>query len=419
MGYTDAPNSARFGGRCHGTVESTGGDHRQWAQEAFTSLVGPDGRLTCERILGRPFAAWFRSLIVDMVAQGELPPSKSIRTSRIVALLAKKAASSQCGCLSFDEFDTCTRVVTSPSPGCALEEELTWILLSSNGESQLQCEHAVEAARALWTSIGVSCSDEDAQQVIVAANEEDNGLLTAQRYHDWFQSCCQSRPRARGSARPPSKASAPGPGGAASSSSTPRARPSYFRGSCHRDQLLRSAEVSAFSLFKYAGDRPLDLSESVRCPAPTHPSHRERPGRSSRAGAADGDAAAAGSASLRQPAARKAAPLDWEAQEEWWNQKANRLLPYMRVKASYRRHDGAKAEAVGTLLTGWGIPNKANAIPHSQPPEGARCREASPQTVLPGLTEAAKRKDTERFVVVLINGVERLVPRKWVSPVEN
>jgi len=380
-------------------------EHRQWAEDAFSVLVGPDGRLTQERLAGRPFASWFRALITDMTVHGILPPTKVVRTSRIVALLCSKASMNPNGCLSLDEFDACTRVITSPSAGCRLEEELTWCLLNVDGRPRIVSAEAVGQVKVLWASVGITCSIEEAQELVEASCTEDNGFLTADRYHDWFESCCEPR-RIETSAR----ASARG----TSARGWAQHEQSFLsRSRCvhPHDHMLRSSEVGMMSLFRYEGDKPLDPSSHVRKPLPAKTTARKRPGSQGRTDRERG-ASTPEPVWTPRPKLPKPKPISWEDQERWWDQRSKRLMPYMRVKASYIRHDGKKVSTTGTLLTGWGVPNKGATIPHSQPPESTLNHRK-----FTGLVETRKRLHNDKYVLVLVDGCERLIPRASVEPI--
>lgn len=385
-------------------------EHREWAEDAFSVLVGPDGRLTQKCLAGQPFASWFRALITDMTVHGSLAPAKVLRTSRIVGLLRTKASMNQNGCLSLDEFDACTRVIASPSAGCRLEEELTWCLLNVDGRPRIVSAEAVGQVRALWAAAGVTCSTEGAQEVLDASSAEDNGCLTAARYHEWFESCCE--PRRMETSAP---ASARGASARASAQQGQSSFLSRSRCAHPRDHMLRSSEAGAMSLFRYEGDKPPDWSLLVRRPIPAKTTPRKRPGSEGRSDRERGVSTPEPEWTPR-PRPRKPKPITWEDQERWWNQKSKRLKPYMRVKVSYMRPDGKKVSTTGTLLSGWGVPNKVTTIPHSQPPE-SMAKHRKPRTVLPGLVEARRPPDADRHVVVLCDGSERLLPRASVEPI--
>mmetsp|Transcript_75642 Transcript_75642/g.146203 ORF Transcript_75642/g.146203 Transcript_75642/m.146203 type:complete len:389 (-) Transcript_75642:141-1307(-) len=381
--------------------------HRLWATDAFALLVGADGCLTQERLSARPVASWFRALITDMVVHGTLPPTKALRTSRIIALLCSKASMNQNGCFSLDEFDACTRVITSPSEGCRLEEELVWCLLNVDGRPRIVCAEAVGEIRALWASMGITCSDEGAQKVVDASVVEDHGTLTAERYREWFESC--SKPIRMETSAPASIRGTSARGWAQHEHSF------LSRSRCAhpRDHMLRSAEVEMMSLFRYDGDQALDLSSHVRQPLPAKTTARKRPGSGGRAQKEMAPSTVEPEWTPR-PRLPKPKPISWEEQQRWWDQKSKRLIPYMRVKASYSRPDGKKVSTTGVLLSGWGVPNEATKIPHSQPPESMLMQRKA-KIVHPGLTQAQRRQD--RRVLVLVDGSERLLPRSAVEPI--
>lgn len=97
--------------------------------------------------------------------------------------------------------------------------------------------------------------------------------------------------------------------------------------------------------------------------------------------------------------------VDWERQDEWHTRMQKRFTPYMKVKTSYVRPDGTKAEAIGTLLKGWGTKNKFAKIPYSHRSKAKDNEEPS-----------SSDDESQDTVVVQIHGVERYVPRDWVTP---
>jgi len=394
-------------------------EHGKWAAEAYRSLCGEDEQLTVSRIRDRPMASWVRSLLFDTTVRGHVPPSRMIRTTRVVALLSAQAAWKSDGQLSLDQFDACTRVLVEPSRDSVPEEELSWTLVDAKREGRVRMKDAADQVRALWTAMCIPFNEEAALEVAAEVERKDGGWLTAARYRAWFRECWRNRTRGTGRVHLT-------PREAASGGQTPWNENGPMRSARSCDQVLRSIETGQRSIFGYCGDRLLDLSEPVRDLEPSHNSGRKRPGRAGREdlfGNSSGSTAPAvdngsGSAAQRLPSVekKKAIAIDWEAQEEWWTRKQDRLWPYMRVKASYLKYDGEKAEAVGTLLTGWGVRNQASKVPHSMPPKGVRRSQAPTAEQPPGLADMVKARDEENFVVVLINDIERLVPREWVKP---
>jgi len=401
----------------------------------------------------RPFAAWLRAFLSDMVRTGKLPPSRSVRTSRLVDLLAAKARCNVSGFLIHAEFDAFTRVIMNPSERVAdLELEIVWAMFDLEHRGLLSVE-VFDPLRRLLAMVGVTCSDEAAQHVKEQIREENDGMLTPDLYYEWLLESKQRKSR-----RAMPKKSAENP---------PKEHPRmvFSVRTSPQDQILRSTQLNEFSLFRL----PLGKVEPVRSLSPTYPSVAKQP-----PGLAVKDVDLSPPATVRLPPVHK--NIDWEAQDEWWTRRDNRLRPFMRVKTSYIRPDGTKGEAVGTLLNGWGTANKSSVIPHSRPPESARRREeegmttamaqdcepvptaessklpqaASPakqrgddadgvsprkptsagSTVAttvggstderrpwePWVKEVNKWKDVENNVVVLVHGVEKLVPRDWVVP---
>lgn len=395
----------------------------QWVREAFQDLCGQGLKLTYDHLTGRMLASWFRDLVADTVLCGALLPTKVLRTSRIIALLSAKAGWNDGRCLSFGEFDSFVRVIMFPSPDLALEAQLTWALVDSGGDGKLRWDDAVGIVRDLWSSVGVPCQEEDADQVSIAAKSEDGGWLTPDRYKLWFETCQQGQTRSlvRSRRTPREVASA----AAATATFTDPLRPvEYIRCVRSRDQVLRSTETCTLSLSsRYDGDRALNCSEVVRSLTPSRPSCAKRR-----------TDAAIESISVEMPEALQSiksttAPGGWqrsalvriktEDQDAWWVRNHERLQPYMRVKVSHRKADGSKAESIGTLLSGWGIPNKTCVLPHCGSPKSPRrkqVQETQQAGMLPALRDAEKFQDIEQFVTVEINGAEKLVPRECVKP---
>lgn len=363
--------------------------HREWANEAFESLGDKSGKLTTARLRSRQFSSWMRAFLADMLAGGELPPMKRTQTARIVALLAAKAESNEGGCLTANEFDAFTRVVMRPPAG-KLEASIVWNLFDTERRGEIPAE-VVGCLASLCA--GVLCGSGATENLPVVGGEP----LLIEDYRAWLAAMPPPAPR---SARGPPCDRPPPP--------RPMSFPSRMRAT---DQTLRSAEIEELSLFKPTGrDHPLDLSEAVRCLAPSHRTERKRPGR---LGTAETAVEELAPRTPRLPSVTRK-PIDFDAQEQWYERREARLLPFMKVNASYIKATGEKVNAVGTLMTGWGCSNVGSTVPHSRPPDGVRSARAPPPAHT--LKQAARWKDVENFVVVQIHGTERLIPRKWVSP---
>merc|ERR1719163_1056593 len=97
-----------------------------------------------------------------------------------------------------------------------------------------------------------------------------------------------------------------------------------------------------------------------RCLTPTRPSKPKLPGKALRmakdAAETVVEVTPRPETTPRLPAVRKR--INWEKQDEWWSRRDNRLRPYMKVRVSYLKPDGSKAEGEGVLLSGWGVANK-------------------------------------------------------------
>lgn len=363
--------------------------HRGWANEAFESLGDKSGKLTIARLRSRQFGSWIRTFLADMLAGGELPPMKRMQTSRIVSLLIAKAEVNDGSCLTVDEFDAFTRVIVGPPAG-SLEASIVWALFDTGENGEIQPELIGRLASVCAGLLGGGSATENLPTT-------EGEALKPEAYRAWLAAMPPPAPR---SARGPPSGRPPPP--------RPMSFPSRIRAT---DQTLRSAEAEELSLFKPSGrDQPLDLSEVVRSLAPSHRTQRKRPGR---LGTAEAPAEEATPRTPRLPPVTRK-PIDFEAQEEWNERREARLLPFMKVKASYIAPGGAKIDAVGTLITGWGCSNVSSTVPHSKPPDSVRSARAPPPAHT--LKQAARWKDVDNFVVVQIHGIERLVPRAWVSP---
>lgn len=395
-----------------------------WSRDAFTSLGGLDGRLPLKQIKAREFNAWFRALVTDMLARGHLPPSKVVRTTRLVALLVARAAGHGQGSLPYEEFHNFTTVIMDPSPGTTLEEELVWSLIDLNRAGFVYPpEDKLAEVRELWVPLGLQCTEEQIQQVLVESEEEDDGTLTAQRYHDLYQEAQplvvpppQRAPTADRLLRPPfrlrEKREIPGEEG------KPPVAMQFGRPQRIQDCYKRSAEIGALSLH-YEPSKP-ERPPPVRRRKLLWIKPQESV--ETCAGADSAPLDAPESCSSSSLAARSILPplstsgrggIDWQQQEDAWNQRAGRLYPFMKVNATYKRADGKTATAVGTLLSGWAVKQKLEQ-PHSARPEGVRGW--LPPAVPPHMSEAAKMNDTANYVVVQVHGVERLIPRANVTP---
>lgn len=392
---------------------STGLDlHGQWTRAAFDSLCGSEHDLSASRIRSRAFTGWMRAFISDMVMQGQLSPMKVVPTARIIHILTAKVKSHKRGRLTAEEFDSCTRAIVHPSLESSFEASFVWSLFDTSRAGQISRQTFAQLAD-LWSDLGLE---------YVTSEIAELDIVTVDQYHAWIRSC---QPDGNTVALPPRAATAP----SGERRLAPPSRMMSARPSMPQDHVLRSSEVATTSF--------LDVTPRVglaRTLTPSWCSKVKRP----RGKQDDSEM----SPNLEDAKSLPATPrlpnvkrIDWKSQQELWSRRDHRLIPYMRVKTEYRKPDGSKGEAFGTLLTGWGVPNKATRIPHSVAPEGARlgdarrARERDLQDLLsdrgdpsvqqlsePWSEEVARWRDIEHHVVVRIDGIERLVPRENVTP---
>mmetsp|Transcript_53118 Transcript_53118/g.150358 ORF Transcript_53118/g.150358 Transcript_53118/m.150358 type:complete len:476 (+) Transcript_53118:92-1519(+) len=399
---------------------------KRWATAAFAEFCGPEavaaGRVSIARLRHRAAERWFREVLRVAAVRRQRQALRPLRTSHVVAIFCAKATRHEDACLSCDEF---TAGAVSLVKGGS-DEELVWALLDVLGEGRVRAEGGIEGVAALWSAVGIPCLESDIQSMRAAAEAEDDGWLTLERFRGWSRQGFD-RPRSSQWSRmtPRQQRLSEEAAFCGTVASFGRTDMASGPGARIADARLRSAEAGGTVLFKNTGDRLWDLSEIVRVPEPARPLSRKLPGAAGRAAAAGGDAAA-----LRlQDADEGARPntvmalppkpsIGWEAFAELEARRQARFRPFMQVKASYVKHGGGKAECIGTLLTGWGVPNRASSVPHALPPEGVR--RAGTQTYRSpapvGLREREKWRDEEHFVGVQIHGRDRLIPRAWVTP---
>lgn len=389
--------------------------------------------MSATAIKRRPFFSWLRAYITDMVKIGTLPPSKAPRTARVVHMLLAKARRNFDGNLTARDFEACTRVIAEPSIYMLdLEAEIAWSLFDQSRMGTIGEQDSVEL-RSLLAELGCEIG-------------EDTPLQTFDEYLTWNSSSgSQMRSTKTSRLQTPASRAATAP-----SEDGRRGRMIFTKELAAADQSLRSRECCDLSLLAHM------KQQLPRTLTPSRLGKVKRPGKSLRM--SEEEALAESRQQMtpwpattpRLAPVRK--PLDWEAQNDNWLRRENRLRPFMQVKAKYVRNDGTKAEGSGVLLSGWGISNKAASIPHASPPEGARlgdARKALEET--PGALvssplsssgrpasgissedasptwpnqlsgklwaeEVRRWKDTENHVIVMINGAEKLVPRERVTP---
>lgn len=402
--------------------------HAQWASEAFTSLVGSSGQLSIARLRRRSFSVWLRNFVNAMVLQGRSPPCKAMRTSHLAALLIAKARVNKDGCLSEGEFCAATRVLSSPSPSESLDAEVVWALFDVSRLGEVEATYFSDVV-AVWEMAGRTCSDDDARRV-KDDSKENGDKFTAEQYVAWL-TCLKVGRRpigvktetvhsesdtTEGSPAAPQFCRSRCKQEGASVAAIDHGRMRFAPQKCVRDQALRSFEANQMSLHEPFRDRPFDLSETIRELAPTHKKVRALPGARGRTQSSKHEVEEPKEPCKRTP---RLPPLEhkleWQEEEAIRNQLEARLRPLMRVRATYVKPDGSSAEAVGTLLSGWGLPNTRCEIPHSSPPEAAKPRPGR----LPELAHAPADlfNDSNGLLVVLINGVERTLPRSSVTAV--
>jgi len=378
---------------------------RLWILEAFNRLCG--GETLCpKRLRGFTFRSWLRAFLMDMRLRGNLPLQKAVSTSCLVALLAARAETGPTGALTSDEFIAMASVIMRPSAACALEGEVTWALLDTARAGEINAE-LLREAQSLWATCGVVCTSEDIERCIAAAIAED-GVLTAERYHELFTTCCgEKRPRRH------------------------RPCPSSSRGSCGKqiraawqvadnpsqtkDSIQKSREVAGLSIFS-DGIRMFPLAQHRDLQA-TYATQVSR---------VLGQPQAQGGATLRNTAnddakrqpglqlpkvvpAKQNDGVDWVWQEEVLAQREARLQPYQRVNVEYVTPNGTKVKSVGTLMNGWGLPNQMVDVPHSRPPS-QRSADRS---------KFHEPDNARNCVVVSVHGVDKVVPRGNVTPLDN
>lgn len=342
--------------------------------------------------------------------------------------------------ISFEDFDSCTRALSRPTSSSSTsasariastmtsttastmaepEEELCWALLDTQGEGGVQIRSAAPLLRAMWSAIGVPDSGKVVEELI-AATERDGGWLTAETYRSSLRAACSNGRAA--TARPTPREVALGLRPYGTVTDWDRSGQSGRHTARARDCILRSRELAGLSMYQYSGGR---ANIDARILEPSLSTHRKRPGKLGRVDVAAGRPRGPQAMTTRLPTMSgkaKKKNIDWEAQEQWWGKKKNRMVPYMPVKVSYVDKHGKQVDDMGTLLSGWGQTNLAFDVPHSKPPQSARLgerrKQKEPEPAIPvGLEDWVKVRDEEHFVVVLVHGVERLVPRKWVSAV--
>jgi len=406
-------------------VEASQDAHGRWSLGAFHSLCGPGHIMQAASLRRPPFGKWLRAFMSDMVMTSQMPLTKVVRSARIIDILFAKALCNFGTLLTAPEFDAFTRVISDPAPDADLEAQIVWSLFDHRCSGEIGEEDSLKL-RALWAKLG-------------REGGEDASFTTLDEYHIWYYSCLPEMRSIMCPSLPPRSLTAPSTSSDAErlESLSRNLGPQRMRFTTQmrpQDHVLRSVEAAEFSL-QEGFSSSSGQTFGIRCMTPSRTSKPKRP--QGRPVIAMEEGAQAAKKSALPPMANK--PLDWEAQNEWWNRKDNRFKPFMEVTASYLRPDGTKVEGTGVLLNGWGIPNKGAGIPHSKGREGARLRDsckdhsisdsshqpsarAAQDSALATFSsekwteEVRKWKDTENNIVVLVHGFERLVPRDWVKP---
>lgn len=168
--------------------------HEGWAAAAFESFGASKQCLGINRIQGRAFGIWFRAFITDMVVVGQMNPVKRVSTKCLIDLLLAKAELNDNNCLSLQEFQACTRVVSHPSPGSTLEAEFVWSLFDLQRSGEIALDKFL-IVRNTWAAVGMTCSDEDFDAAYMKAEEEGTGSLSAEMYHNWLTTRCSRAPK--------------------------------------------------------------------------------------------------------------------------------------------------------------------------------------------------------------------------------
>eukprot|EP00928_Gymnodinium_smaydae_P043865 TRINITY_DN29314_c0_g1_i1.p1 TRINITY_DN29314_c0_g1~~TRINITY_DN29314_c0_g1_i1.p1 ORF type:complete len:453 (-),score=35.27 TRINITY_DN29314_c0_g1_i1:46-1404(-) len=417
-----------------------------WVQDLLNSLFGPDSQLTPEVLRSRRLANWLRCFVADLASRRTRCISSPMRTRSIVTLLAAKAEMNQSGVLSLQEFRACAEALGRPSL-VSIEEEVVWSIFDTEGSGKLDAEQFADVRR-VWAALGISSESAEALVESGTAAVGDSGSVTRDHYNAW---CRTFVPLASGGSLKVRSLADGLITMPVSRESRPRSSLSVGCGLRPHDHLLRSQETGLLTLGRRpwassespSGDPPPDLSGPVRCLHPSAPRSRKLPGAAGRAlhgtSAANssacssqhgsGWATATSLTAPRTPGAqstprshRQYPAVDPDAQSESWAWRQARLRPYMKVKAEYKRPDGTTVQAMGELHTGWGVPMEDDAsVPHSRPPPGVR-RAGAPGPFDPPPEQWRVReeqwRDGRRYVVVLVNGVERLIPRECVTPID-
>jgi len=442
----------------YGSSSAGKDEFNEWAVQAFADLCGnlATGSLLASRIRDRVCTAWFRALINDMIGQHRLRPAQMPKTMRLISLLAAKADLNEQSSLSCEEFVACTRVLTSPSAGSPVEAEFVWALFDLARSGSVSATDFPIMVQVLASAIGVTketLADDQIREGVLADAAAEGGLLTAGRFLDWYTSHVAAV--SQGKKKPKKKTAEEDPARPGSLLSTTNPTTVQQADSMtfaprqkYSNQLLRSKELCETALWKNNGDRPLDLSEEVRCLTPSCRTARKKPGRvekgtkeigeenssssSSLVNNADATSVSGGSKTPRFPAlpvtrssqeSLQTSPskeLNYDELSELWEIREKRLRPHQRVKASYTKPDGTKGEGVGTLISGWGRPSRERIgkeqAPHSVAPETGQLRR--PRDPIPSWTAHERRaRDKDQFAVVeLHDGVQRLVPADCITP---
>eukprot|EP00929_Paragymnodinium_shiwhaense_P083401 TRINITY_DN4442_c0_g1_i1.p1 TRINITY_DN4442_c0_g1~~TRINITY_DN4442_c0_g1_i1.p1 ORF type:complete len:170 (+),score=37.92 TRINITY_DN4442_c0_g1_i1:272-781(+) len=123
----------------------------------------------------------------------------------------------------------------------------------------------------------------------------------------------------------------------------------------------------------------------------------------------------------RKKKAPRSRKLDWEQQEALWTSRQERLRPFQRVEVQYIAPGGRKVKAFGTLVRGWRTNSNHCEVPHSKAPspsiqsqEVRRAKHASAEK--PWLAEVELANNDDDYAIVVVNGIEKVLPREWVKP---
>lgn len=407
VNYDDDDETTSDSESSSGTPDSPLQRRGKWARSAMQALSAraAEGHVTATKIRGRKFSHWLRAFMNEQIAQGRLRPSKATPTSRLIGLLAAKAEANPTEALTVDEFNAFTSVLQNPTPEIEFEIEFAWSLFDTGSEGAITAEN-FERLRAVLASQHIACDEyanEAAQRAVAAAIEEEDNGITAERYVEWINECNKHRKKKSRSDWTP-----------------------YGKRNRVQDQVKRSEDVSDMRLFT----QPFwdsNVNSMGRDLEPSHCSERKLPGKEGRifpitdkkpGTPRNPEKALEGPTSKKLPALKNASSLDHETQQEIWTERSKRLRPYLRVKASYMKADGSKVSGLGTLMSGWGSPNKTVDLLHAKRPEGA-CPPPPREKPPPWEIYAHRHEDTDRFVFVLFHdGVEKLVPRAWVEAID-